>query len=71
MTPGVSKASSCIEYGSHSHVGNPSVHANEDRLSVALDLLEPHVEDSTPRSEEGVPVISYFGVYVYLTFLSP
>lgn len=61
---GLSEATGAIlEYGSHSNVGNPSVHANEDRLSVALDLLEPHVGAGTQRSEEGVPVVSYFGVY--------
>jgi len=61
---GVSQATGAVlEYGSHSNVGNPSVHANEDRLSVALDLLEPHVDPDTARSEDGVPVISYFGVY--------
>jgi len=61
---GVSEATGAIlDYGSHSNVGNPSVHANEDRLSVALDLLEPHVDTDTARSEEGVPVLSYFGVY--------
>ena len=32
---------------------------------VALDLLEPHVDTDTARSEAvgGVPVVSYFGVY--------
>ena len=54
-----------IACGKHSRVGNPAVHANEDRATVVLDLLD------NENAQTSLADLTYDGKSFALTHCSP
>lgn len=52
-----------IDVGVFTHVGDPSVHANEDRATAVLDLLGKYAPPNTKYSGTSQRQVSFFGVY--------
>lgn len=52
-----------IVVGMHSHVGDPSVHANEDRATAVLDLLRKFAGKEDEYSGDDEKWCAFFGVY--------
>lgn len=49
--------------GKYSRVGNPTVHANEDRATVVLDLLSKFEPSDVDYNGDDSKQVSFFGVY--------
>lgn len=52
-----------ITVGVHTHVGDPQVHANEDRATAVLDLLGKFAPPGKEYNGDANKMVSFFGVY--------